>query len=214
MKKKTKDYKKCPRCKEKLDISAPLCPFCQLKFNKLELATNKAAKVAFKQKRKHHVIYVNKRPSDVPKFKFVLSLIFGWLGIHNIYLGKYVKGWLSFASFFTFLISYITLGVMMDKGAITTEVFNGINYYLLSNIAILFAVMLIFWLDDIVLAIIGKFKFPVSIPKETQIEAIINDSTPQNNDKSNNKDNTSNNEVIVDVASVKENKTSEETSNG
>lgn len=175
MKKKTKDYKKCPRCKEKLDLFAPICPNCNLKFNKLDLATNKAAKIAIKEKRKHHVIYVNKRPSDVKKGKFIISLIFGWLGMHNIYLGKYVKGWLAFSLFWSYITIFMTCAIMVDNKIITMQAFNIVNYFILSTMAFAFAGLLILWFDDILSVIMGKFKFPVSIPKEVQIDNLLHD---------------------------------------
>lgn len=192
MKKKTKDYKKCPRCKEKLDLFAPICPICGLKFSKLDLATNKAAKVAIKEKRKHHVIYVNKRPSDVKKGKFIISLIFGWLGMHNIYLGKYFKGWFAFSLFWSYMIIFMTCAMLVDGGQMQIATFSIINYVLLSTIALAFAVMLILWFDDILSAMMGRFKFPVSIPKEVQVETIINDNLDTKNT-------TSKPERVIDV---------------
>ena len=200
MRKKTKDYKKCPRCKEKLDLFAPICPICGLRFSKVNLATNKAAKVAIKEKRKHHVIYVDKRPSDVSKVKFIISLIFGWMGMHNIYLGKYFKGWFAFSLFWSYMTIFITCATLVDNGYMAMHTFSVINYVLLSTIALAFAIMLILWFDDILSVIFGRFKYPVSIPKEVQVEAILKDDDNQKQDKNNVEDennDTSNAEVII-----------------
>ncbi|MGN1201065.1 MAG: hypothetical protein ACI4R8_02235 [Candidatus Caccovivens sp.] len=97
---KQKQYKKCPRCGNKCLARQEQCEECGLIFSRLEFASNKAAKKKILHFDKDFVIYTNQLPKDVSWWKLVLfTFLFGLMGGHYYYVGKYAKGGLMTAGF-------------------------------------------------------------------------------------------------------------------
>ncbi len=145
----------CPRCKEKNFKNQKKCSECGLVFDKLNYVTNRAGKIAVVKREKEKVLKVDKWPPDVKKYKALLLCGFlGFLGIHNFYLGRYVKG--AFSLFVTLVASIcILLENYIDYSAFYETFFF-----------IPTAIMFIFWWADFLLIIINKYKIPVAIDYE------------------------------------------------
>ena len=146
-----KTTKVCPRCNEKVDISENICPDCGLIFSRLELGSNKLAKKNILAKQKDMVVYVKQFPKDLTRWKVaVLCGFLGFLGIHNLYVGKFAKG------IFMFIAGILTLGAV----TITALMFNR-TYTAIASIFSGF--MGIFWIFDFFNILTFKFKVPISI---------------------------------------------------
>lgn len=152
--------KRCPRCGEKLPISANICSACELNFSKFNSATNKTGKKALKEGRRDDVLFRTGCPTDVSKTKLLLLAIFlGFMGAHNYYVGRYVRG--------IFCSAFFLIGV---ANAVLTVVFkivaSGFVNEVLSVLVLIWGAVLVMWLFDIINIIFDKFKIPVSVEIE------------------------------------------------
>ena len=160
-------YKKCPRCKQKLMMSASKCPACGFNYAKLAKATNAGAKEQIKAGHKENVIYVTTRPQDVPRKNFlVLFWAFGWLGVHNIYIGKYGRGISHLVSFSIFMFVFLLYYFFLTG-------YGWVYSTIVTPLATVYAFFLIAYVADIVNLIFGKFKYPVSVPISQTVDDVI-----------------------------------------
>ena len=151
--------KRCPRCNTKVPVAILTCPDCQLKYDKFEQATNKEAKQAIKQGNKDQVLMRTNRPSDVKFWKlFFMSLLFGFVGGHHYYVGRYKTGF-----FYTiFCIIGVTNAVLVTTmGA----VFSGDLWEVFTFLVLIWGAVLALWIIDLAKICLNKFKIPVSISK-------------------------------------------------
>ncbi|MBR5226737.1 MAG: TM2 domain-containing protein [Clostridia bacterium] len=149
---KEKLFKKCPRCGEKTFINARACDGCKLVFARMEFASNKQAKRELKAGNKEAVIKTNQYPKDYNRWKtLIICFVGGLFGAHNIYLGRYFKG------FFSLCAMLVLCGLILAVPS--------------STLAVLFAkwmfipygILAIMWLSDIMLIALGKYKIPVAL---------------------------------------------------
>lgn len=157
-----KDYIKCPRCGEKAFKHEKVCDNCKLVFSRLEYATNKAAKRAIKQGRgKTDVIKSLTLPHDVSKWKLLLICAFGGVvGAHNIYVGRYIKGFFSL-----FFITLLVGMILLVESAVLAKWFS--NFLFLPGAYVGF-----FWLWDLLYIGLGKYRIPIAIEESLVVEKI------------------------------------------
>lgn len=150
-----KNYKRCPRCDRKVPLHEPKCQHCGLIFARLSKATNKAAKKALRKGEKNKVIYDNILPRDMKKWKLVLmTLLLGWVGGHNYYVGKIGKG----------IVNTITFSMILTAVFLPVEWWN--HYYLSTVLWVLiipYSFSFIFWIISIFAVIFNRFKVPIAI---------------------------------------------------
>lgn len=144
--------KKCPRCNAKTYANMSKCENCKLIFARLKHASNQEAKKAIINREKEKVIYTSQFPDDLKRWVVgLLCSFFGFLGIHNIYVGKYLKG------AFSFIFSLLTMILLL----VLEPTFQSFLYstWLLIPSALVFY----FWFYDLFLIAINKYKVPVAI---------------------------------------------------
>ncbi len=156
--KKPKKYKKCPRCGNKCLIAQESCEECGLIFSRLQFASNKAAKRKILHFDRDFVIYTNQYPKDVSWWKLILyTFLFGLVGGHYYYVGKYVKGGLMTAGFIYLIFCTIfnaELSAVLEAGAY-----------------IPIGVLAISWIVSLIFVCSKKFKVPVIVEiPEQQLE--------------------------------------------
>ena len=145
----------CPRCKEKNFKNQKKCSECGLVFDKLNYVTNRAGKIAVVKREKEKILKVDKWPPDVKKHKALLLCGFlGFLGIHNFYLGRYLKG--AFSLFVTLVAS---ICILLENYIDYSKFYE--TFFFLPT-----AIMFIFWWLDFILILINKYKIPVAIDYE------------------------------------------------
>lgn len=151
-----KENKTCPRCFYKMPAGLKMCPACGMNFDKLEQATNREGRAALRANEKERVVFTNKLPCDVNKWKlFFLTLFLVFTGAHMFRVGRDVRG-------FAYLILNI-LGIVftfLPSSYFVTSLMY--NIFIIANLA--WAVAVIFWITDAVLVAFNKFKVPVSLP--------------------------------------------------
>ena len=157
---KEKLYKRCPRCGEKTFINARACDGCKLVFARMEFASNKQAKREIKAGNKEAVIKTNQYPKDYNKWKMLLICFVGGLfGAHNIYVGRYLKG------FFSLCALLVLCGLILAVPSSTLAT-------LFTNwMFIPYGIIVIWWLSDMILIALGKYKIPVAL--ETSGKVVV-----------------------------------------
>lgn len=149
---KTKLTKKCPRCSEKTFINAKKCDNCGLVFSRLEYLSNKEAKRAMLKGERNRIIYTSEFPRDLQRWIAVLLCgILGLLGIHNLYVGRYIKG--IFSLVFTVLTAIL---ILVLNGNVLANLYETILF-------IPGAMVFIFWFYDLFLLLMKKYKVPVAL---------------------------------------------------
>ena len=151
--------KHCPRCNFKMPKEIAVCPNCQLKFQKFELATNKEAKEAFRQGESDRVIFRKGYPNDVKKpILILLTVLLGFTGAHYYYVGRIKMG--LFFSFF-FCVGIIN-SILTSIIKINVE---GDLYQLFYLLVLIWGIVILMWIADIVKVCFNTFKIPVSLPR-------------------------------------------------
>lgn len=149
---KEKLIKKCPRCNEKVYANMRKCENCNLIFERLKFASNQEAKKAILNHEKEKVIYTSQFPPDLNRWKTALLCgFFGFLGLHNIYVGRYLKGG------FSFMFSLLSMILLL----VLEPTFQSFIYqtWLLIPSALVFY----FWFYDLFLMAIRKYKVPIAL---------------------------------------------------
>lgn len=154
----------CPVCGAKL-YNNNVCKYCKdVTRTRIENASNIKAKEAFKSKDeslKQQVVYSTYIPSDVNKVKLVLlTILLGWLGIHNYYIGRLYKGLFSTLS--------ISIEFCIQALKLANEYYSWGVASSLSIFDTIFAFMgafvVIIWFGDVMALLVKKFKVPVILP--------------------------------------------------
>jgi len=180
---KEKLFKKCPRCGEKTYFSSKVCENCKLIFARLEYASNKKAKEAIKAgRRKQEVLMTKTLPRDLPRWKlFLICALGGMIGIHNIYIGRYLKG---FFSFFFVLLTAVLIAVL--PGDMLSQVYET---YLFIPAGIVFAL----WFYDLFMIGIKNYKVPIAL--DMSLESGVGNKAKSN--KTDNSQNAKDKEIMV-----------------
>ena len=153
---KNKDLtKKCPRCGEKCFKVQSRCDGCGLIFDRMKYASNKAAKVAIAKREKEKVIKVTELPKDLKRSKLlILSGCFGLVGAHNLYVGRYIKG------FFSLIVFLITAVCILLEGIINYAPFFESFFFIPAGISFFL------WFYDFAMIAIKKYKVPIALDYE------------------------------------------------
>lgn len=145
-------YKKCPRCGEKTFAQAQVCDNCKLIFSRLEFASNKEAKRQIKAGNRHAVIKTRTFPKDLNRWKlFGICAVGGLVGAHNIYIGRYIKGF--FALFGILILAGLILAVPSETLA------NMFTRWLF----VPYGIITYLWFYDLFMIGINKYKVPIAI---------------------------------------------------
>lgn len=156
-----KTYKKCPRCGNKCLMAQQECEECGLIFSRMQFASNKAAKKKLLRFDTDFVIYTNQYPSDVSWWKLLIyTFLFGLVGGHYYYVGKYIKGGLMSLSFV-----YLILCTIFNAQLV--ELMETMYLYLPIGI------MALAWIVSLVYVCSKKFKVPVTLelPRDAKKES-------------------------------------------
>lgn len=143
----------CPICGCKMP-NKTMCIYCKITGDQVENASNKKAKERIKNHDRKEVYYSTTMPKDVNRTKLLLlTLLLGYLGIGNYYVGRYVKGLYSTLSWVIYLPFGITNAVLNGKVA---------AFKLLSEIfAVFVMIAIVLWVADTIAVIAKIYKMPV-----------------------------------------------------
>lgn len=170
----SKEFKRCPRCNNKIPSQLRRCGACGLNYDKFNSATNAEAKSAFRMGEKSRVLYSKSVPSDISKGKmFAMSILGGWFGLHYFSIGRIWRGLIQIlGTIFAFVYSY---------AAVIHGIRSGYIGYLLFICGAIWVFSFITWLSDSFAILFNKFKYPVSLPYKSA-ESKQSPSNVQNNE--------------------------------
>lgn len=145
---------KCPRCGLKTTEGTLVCADCGLKFERLSLATNTDAKRKKFRGDREFIINVTKLPSDVSFVKLIIyAIIFGMVGGHCYYVGRYLKGAM-------YSLNFIALFCFAIFNGFFRTLWKGVFLDIFMPIC---GFILLAWAWDIISIFVHKFKVPVAI---------------------------------------------------
>lgn len=144
--------KRCPRCNTKNSYSEFKCTECGLIFSRVENGSNKLAKDLILAGKKHETVKGFGFPKDVSKKNFLLLCgFFGFLGVHNFYVGRYFK------ALFQLVVGLVSVIFTVLSGYIP-------NYdFIMSFLFLPVAIDAIFWLFDFIDGVFNKYRIPVAV---------------------------------------------------
>lgn len=149
---------KCPVCGCKM--KSGICPYCNITEAQVLASSNQEGKKAIKEHNRRYVHYTTVLPSDVSRKKlFWLSLLLGWTGAQNFYVGKQGKAW--FSAIVSTLV--IVFSILFTISSLNHWVITNILYMIIELLVIPTIVMLFIWLVDIINVITKNFKVPILI---------------------------------------------------
>lgn len=183
------DFQICPRCGLKSLVGVESCPECGLIFSRLDVATNKDAKKKILRYDRDFIIRTTKLPSDVSFVKLlVYSILLGPTGAHCFYVGRYLRGSI-------LLTNFIFMLMLVIFNAEIAAVSEGA---LLGVLSTLCGFVLLMWPWDVFMIIFKKFKVPVAIDIDGDIERAIDLALTSESENNNNAQeiNTTSNETI------------------
>ncbi|MFQ6724485.1 MAG: hypothetical protein ACLRFE_04070 [Clostridia bacterium] len=152
-----KDFKRCPRCGFKTPSNMARCGNCLLNFEKFSNATTAEAKSAFRMGEKERVLYSRNVPSDINKWKFLLTcLLGGWFGLHYFKLGKIWRA--------LFQICGLIFAFVYTNFAVTKGIRTGYLGNLIFVCGIIWASSFVIWVSNTFSILFNRFKYPVSLP--------------------------------------------------
>lgn len=172
---KEKEHNKtCPRCGLKMLKEIEVCPDCGLVFSRLQIASNKDAKRKKLRGDRDFIINTPSLPNDVSFIKLLLLCIFlGPMGAHNFYVGRYLKGSILLVDFILLVLMVIFNNELLQWG----------GEELVGTVSTICGLVLLMWFWDLLQIITKKFKVPVAIDIDYDIE------NSKNNDLTINKEN-------------------------
>lgn len=149
-------YTSCPFCKTGRKENEKVCRVCGLKYDELKEASNKQAKKRSLKRKlfeslEDEIVLTNIPPKDVdiPTFK-TLTFLFGFFGLHNLYVGKFFK------AFATILLSLVGLSFELVYYITKIQTYLSIG-------TVLIGLTFVIWIVDIVMLSRKKFKFPIKL---------------------------------------------------
>ena len=148
----------CPVCGARL-VQKHFCRYCKdVTMANITTSSNKKAKEAIKNDNRDKVVYSTYIPSDVSKKKlWILAILLGYLGIHNYYIGRSLKGLYQTVSM-SVLFIFVTLGTLSDMFSWGLD--NSLRL-ITQFFGLLAAIAVILWAFDIINLLIRRFKIPV-----------------------------------------------------
>ena len=165
-KEREKAFRICPRCGLKSLVLQDECPDCGLVFARLDIATNKDAKKLIHRRETDYVIKTSKLPKDVSYLKLLLLTIFtGVAGGHCFRVGRYWRGALLLINFLA-IVMYVVFNAQLmavDGGA------------LLASLTTFSGIIEMVWMYDIIMVAMKKFKVPVAIDLEGNLENVVDE---------------------------------------
>ena len=144
---------KCPICGCKMKEEF-MCPFCKITGEQVKNASNKEAIERIKNKDTKEVYMSSYLPKDVNNTRlFIMTLLGGFLGIHQVRVGKYKTGFFYlFLTFFS-VVSYI-LSHFIFKDSVILE-------YCMKFGFILGAIVIFCWISDCFKVLFKSFSMPI-----------------------------------------------------
>ena len=164
---------RCPYCKGLIPKFVDTCSGCGITKAQIANASNLEAKKIIKEKLPGTVLLVRQRPEDVQFGKFMFYMIFlGWMGAHNFFIGRRVRGWIVVAGCIIGILGYLVFPAAPEFGEVTglravRRAFDVGGWPFPTDLVM--AVVLFMWFFDwFAVVLFGLFKYPVRIDPKSK----------------------------------------------
>lgn len=164
---------RCPYCRALIPQFTATCVQCGVTKEQIADASHQEAIKVMKGESEGKIIMTHRRPDDLNFGRFIIILVFfGWMGGHNFYVGRKIRGWIMVACFFTMVISFgffpIGTAENMFRDAHSWRLAFGNGPWFPLDIPGIIAVVVWFY-DWFCIVIFNRYKYPVRIlPSETE----------------------------------------------
>lgn len=153
---------RCPKCSARMNKNASVCFKCGTKLSQIQHASHQAVKKARAEYEPEKVVYTTHFPSDLSYPATLIMCIFlGLFGGHYFYTKRPIPGiifavcWTAFLLFF--LISGLTIGFVNGYPDFEAHGLGVASVFF----SMLGALVVLFWLVDVIRIAVKKFKVPV-----------------------------------------------------
>ena len=153
---------RCPNCGARMNRGSNVCFKCGTKLSQIQEASHKAVKQARAEFEPEKVVYTTCWANDLNHTKTLLFCIFlGLFGAHYFYVKRPVPGiifavcWSLFILFYA--VSYFVLGPQNGYPSYDSYGMQMLSVF----VAIMGALVFIYWIADIFKIAFKKFKVPV-----------------------------------------------------
>lgn len=153
---------RCPTCGARMKKDAGICIKCGTKLEQIKKASHQAVAKARAEYEPEKVVLSSYFPSDLNYTKTLLFCIFlGLFGAHYFYVKRPIPGIIYAVCWSAFLIFYIIAGILtVEQGEFVSFSSYGLQV-LQFFISVAGALVVIFWVGDIIKLALKRFKVPV-----------------------------------------------------
>lgn len=142
----------CPKCGSRIKKDMPICSRCGFKVEELKNVSNfKARKILRSGSilEREKVFYTHNVPKDLVKKDLILfTILLGFIGGHNFYVGRIFLG---ISKLISFVVSII----------LSIIVYRHNLYQVYTLMGLLMAYPIIFWFYDIIRVLLNRYPIPV-----------------------------------------------------
>jgi len=127
-------------------------------------ASNKRAKEMMKNKEKGKIIMTRRRPDDIDMLKFSLSVCAGFVGAHNFFVGRKIRGWIMMGC----MIAYIVFFAIFPPpsafypGSAGSPMREAMGGFFPTDFLGVFA-MIVWFYDIFAIVLLRTFKYPARL---------------------------------------------------
>jgi len=166
---------RCPYCRALIPQYTGDCIQCGITKEQISKASWQDAKKIRKGEMDGKIIMTKRRPNDLQFGKFIIFLVFfGWMGAHNFFVGRKIRGWIMCISFWSLLLSNIiwSIGTPANNFMDVNQFRNSFNFLFPFDIPGLVAII-VWFCDWFAVVIFNQYKYPVHIRPKKEKESII-----------------------------------------
>ena len=159
---------RCPKCGSRIPRGSPICFKCGTKLTQIQEASFQAVKQARADYEYDKIVLSSTFPKDLSYVKTLLMCIFlGFFGGHYFYVKRYTPAIIYLVCTLYFLV-FITLPGIYTGFAKDTPLYlpdPTLNFFL-TIACIVGALMVFFWISDIIKIATKRFKVPVVLKEK------------------------------------------------
>ena len=109
----------------------------------------------------------------------MLFWLLGIFGAHNIYVGKYKRGFYSLITVIAFIVTFIISDILFTNGIDTSS----LQYYIVGPFTTFAVFGILIWFIDLVPVVTKSFKYPATMSSEEIVDLYLKSKVYKNSHK-------------------------------